>query len=261
MSLRMTSAFASVARARWIAMLAVLSVLMIVPAAPGSAAPLDTTSDDTFDTDVGMATSPVLVAFTAPWCRACRVQEPTLGQIADNRTNGVIVLALDVDDNPLTPARFGVSTLPTLMLFRNGQPVGRLVGAQTRQQIVDWLAHPTGGPVQRSTPLMVTDARFRADVLESPTPTLLVFEAGWCMPCRQMVPDLEKLASDAGGALSVGRLDVDANPHVPGALSISKLPSAILIQDGRLVAQLDGRKSEAELLSALSAYVDGLPTP
>ena len=73
-----------------------------------------------------------------------------------------------------------------------------------------------------------------------------------------MQPEVDRLAADTSGILTVGRLDVDASPHVPGALAITSLPSAVLIQDGRLVAQFDGRKSAQELKAALGVFIDGL---
>jgi thioredoxin 1 len=240
-----------------VVLLAIVSLLLLPGASVASAAPLVTTDAD-FDTQVLASATPVLVGFTADWCGPCRVQAAVLSDVADTSSGSLTVARLNVDENPLTAARFGVTSLPTVIVFKGGLAVGRAVGPRSRQQLLDLVARPAGGAERRTTPLQIVDARFRPDVLDSATPTLLVFTATWCGPCRLMLPELDRLAAETAGVLTVGWLDVDTSPHVPGALAISSLPAAVLIQDGRLVAQFDGRKSALELKAALSVYVDGL---
>jgi thioredoxin 1 len=83
-------------------------------------------SDATFEAEVVAAPQPVLVDFWAPWCAPCERIEPTLAALP------LEVVRLDVDENPLTASRYGVLTLPTVILFESGEPRASVVGARGR---------------------------------------------------------------------------------------------------------------------------------
>lgn len=103
------------------------------PTQTASAEALDhpiTLSDATFDQVVGRSDKPVLVDFWAPWCGPCRVVAPTIEQLAREFAGRAVVAKLNVDDNPRTAERFDVRGIPTLMIFKSGRLVERLVGAQ-----------------------------------------------------------------------------------------------------------------------------------
>jgi thioredoxin 1 len=86
-------------------------------------------TDASFTSDVLASPTPVLVDFWAPWCRPCHAVAPVLEQIAAEHSDGLTVAKLDVDANPLTAQRFQVASIPTMILFRGGAPVTRIVGA------------------------------------------------------------------------------------------------------------------------------------
>jgi thioredoxin 1 len=100
--------------------------------------PTDTT-DARFATDVLESDAPVVVDFHAAWCPPCRVMSPILAELAVERPD-VRFVKLDVDDNAETAVRYGVLSMPTFMVFRDGEPVLRLVGARPRRRLEQELA-------------------------------------------------------------------------------------------------------------------------
>ena len=100
---------------------------------------LDVT-DATFATEVLDSDLPVLVEFTAPWCRPCKAIEPLLSEIGREHEGGLRLARLDIDVNLGVPARYGVLSLPTVMVFAAGEPVEVLHGAQPRRRYADAVA-------------------------------------------------------------------------------------------------------------------------
>src|ERR1017187_8794237 len=95
-----------------------------------------TISDDTFDEAVGLSDIPVVVDFWAEWCGPCKVVAPILDEIASANSGKLKVAKLNVDDNPRTAQRFKVMSIPTLLLFKNGETQARIVGARSKSQIL-----------------------------------------------------------------------------------------------------------------------------
>jgi thioredoxin 1 len=89
-------------------------------------------TDETFDSDVLAAGDPVVVDFWAPWCGPCRAIHPILEQLEAETEGRVAFAKVNVDENPGAAARYGVLSLPTVMLFEGGEPKETVVGARPR---------------------------------------------------------------------------------------------------------------------------------
>ncbi|MER5933722.1 thioredoxin [Streptomyces sp. NPDC002054] len=100
------------------------------------AAGVDEVTDATFTDEVLKADLPVLVEFTADWCGPCRQLAPVLSAINAEEGDRIKVVQLDVDTNPETMAAYGVLAMPTLMVFRNGEPVKSMVGARAKRRLL-----------------------------------------------------------------------------------------------------------------------------
>src|SRR5438093_6334163 len=95
---------------------------------------LSEVTDNNFQAEVIEAEGPVLVDFWAPWCGPCRVVAPHLEELNDEQEN-LRVVKLNVDDNPQTAAQFEVMSIPTLIVFRNGQPAKKIIGALPKKRL------------------------------------------------------------------------------------------------------------------------------
>ena len=96
-------------------------------------------SDDSFESDVLKASGPVLVDFWAEWCGPCKQIAPALDQIAAEKDGAITVAKVNIDENPMTPGKYGVRGIPTLMIFKGGEPVSSKIGAMAKGKIEEWI--------------------------------------------------------------------------------------------------------------------------
>jgi thioredoxin 1 len=96
-------------------------------------------TDESFDADVLKAAGPVLVDFWAEWCGPCKQIGPALDQISEELSGKVTVAKINIDENQMTPGKYGVRGIPTMMLFKDGQMASMTVGAMPKSKILEWL--------------------------------------------------------------------------------------------------------------------------
>jgi thioredoxin 1 len=96
-------------------------------------------SDTSFEKDVLKADRPVLVDFWAEWCGPCKMIAPHLEELATELGDRIRIVKINIDENPLTPTKYGVRGIPTLMLFKNGELRATKVGALPKSKLREWV--------------------------------------------------------------------------------------------------------------------------
>ncbi len=99
-----------------------------------------TLTDATFDEEIAGSSEPVLVDFWAEWCGPCKMIAPILDEIGQEQAGKLKIAKLNVDDNPDIARRFDVMSIPTLIVFQDGQPAKRMVGAKGKGQLLQELS-------------------------------------------------------------------------------------------------------------------------
>jgi thioredoxin 1 len=91
--------------------------------------------DITFDTEVLKSDKPVLIDFWAPWCGPCRAISPLVEQLADEFGDKIKFVKCNVDENPITPGKYGIRSIPTLMFFKDGNVVDQVIGIVAKSKL------------------------------------------------------------------------------------------------------------------------------
>ena len=104
-------------------------------------------------------------------------------------------------------------------------------------------------------PVIVTDATFKAEVVESQTPVLVDFWAIWCGPCKMIAPIVDELAGELDGKLKVAKVDVDANPNISIQYGIRSIPTLLIFKNGIVVEQIVGAVQKRHLLDKVNPHI------
>lgn len=97
------------------------------------------TTDSNFTKDVLQSDRPVLVDFWAEWCGPCKAIGPALEEIAGEKQGSLSIVKLNIDENPLTPQKYNVRGIPTLLIFKNGEVIAEKMGALPKSQLESWI--------------------------------------------------------------------------------------------------------------------------
>ncbi len=97
------------------------------------------TTDSGFEADVLASDKPVLLDFWAEWCSPCKMIAPLLDEAADEYAGKLSVVKINIDENPNTPQKFGIRSIPTLMIFKDGAPQAQKLGGMSKSQLVEFL--------------------------------------------------------------------------------------------------------------------------
>jgi thioredoxin 1 len=117
-------------------------------------------------------------------------------------------------------------------------------------------SHNTEQTAAMGAAIEITDATFEADILRSPTLTILDLWAEWCMPCKRLTPILDEIATEYAGKIKITKLDVDANPRTPGLFNVTGIPTLLVFKGGKLVETLVGFMPKDRVLAKVLPHVN-----
>ncbi len=188
----------------------------------------------------------VLVDCWAPWCGPCRRMGPIIDELSTELEGKVAVGKLNTDEAPGISARFGITAIPTLLLFKNKVAIEPLVGLRPKQDILAYMAASGMGvsakkeePAEEHFAAMVTDSNFD-EFVKSKGYALVDCWAPWCKPCVRMGPIIEGLAKISQDDIAVGKLNVDENPMTSMRFNIQSIPTVLIYKNGKQVDVIVG---------------------
>jgi len=100
---------------------------------------INPTTDSKFDQDISSSNSAVIIDFWAKWCGPCKQIGPILEEISEEKKDKLKILKLNIDENPVTPQKYGVRGIPTLMLFKDGNLIDTKVGSLPKSALIVWI--------------------------------------------------------------------------------------------------------------------------
>ena len=95
--------------------------------------------EDAFENEVVNSTTPVLIDFWAEWCGPCKEISPILEEIATEMKNKIRIVKINIDENPNIPNQYGIQSIPTLIIFKKGEPIATKVGGAIKSELVTWI--------------------------------------------------------------------------------------------------------------------------
>ena len=95
--------------------------------------------DDAFESEVVNSSIPVLIDFWAEWCGPCKEIGPILEEISNEMGNKIKIIKINIDENPNTPNQYGVQSIPTLIIFKKGEPIATKVGGAIKSELLTWI--------------------------------------------------------------------------------------------------------------------------
>lgn len=237
------------------------------------------------------AGKPTLIVFETAGCEPCRSLAPALRELASTYAGRILIVQVEDAEEGALAKRFKLARIPTLVFWDTGREVARIEGAAgasaVRAHLEYLLGGPRpapasgpsvqlgGGPATQSNPpygtasrggrgasdgggpIVVTDATFQAEVLQSPQPVLVDFWAPWCGPCRMVSPVVEELGREYAGRLRVAKVNTDENPAHASRLGIQGIPTLIFFKNGREVDRVVGAAPKSAIRSHVERVLGG----
>jgi thioredoxin 1 len=186
-----------------------------------------------------------------------RPLEDAINKAARKHSGDLLIARIDVREGNGTHIKYGEPGTPALVTLDGGKKhkvksdAAGIRPGDVRAHIAHLLedkplpSKKNSSANAPTTPIVVDDKNFRAEVLKSKVPVLVDFWAAWCQPCHMIAPHVEKLAQEYGGRLKVAKMDVDRNQVMPRRYQVSSIPTLIIFEGGQPAERITGANAAA----------------
>lgn len=214
---------------------------------------------------------PLLLVWTRKDDHVSANLDKTLSLLAITFEGRALIAKINADENPKLTADYKITATPSLVFVRNGEVVGRTVGALSTEQLKPALEALVRGDALPAlaqgasaafspavagagVPLKLTDATFE-QAINSDKPVLVDFWAAWCGPCKAIAPSIDTLAKEFADKAVVAKLNVDENPRTAQRFGIQGIPALLVFKKGKVVDQVVGAQPLGVLRQTLARHV------
>ena len=224
-------------------------------------------TDMNFDQEVLQSDKPVVVDFWAPWCAPCRMLAPIFEQLANQYWDKIKFVKVNVDENPTSAIRFNIQGIPTVMIFKNWQPVQTIVGVRWPEeyqaifhQILNENEEWNNEQNQQKWNIINVSGttQFNQVINENKDKLIIAdFWAPWCGPCRMIAPVLEQIAKDFNDKVLIVKVNVDEpqNQMLAMQYQVTSIPHIELIKGWMTVNRVIGAYPYEEFKKIVEQYI------
>ncbi len=224
-------------------------------------------TDMNFDQEVLQSDKPVVVDFWAPWCAPCRMLAPIFEQLANQYSDKIKFVKVNVDENPTSAIRFNIQGIPTVMIFKNWQPVQTIVGVRWPEeyqaifhQILNENEEWNNEQNQQKWNIINVSGttQFNQVINENKDKLIIAdFWAPWCGPCRMIAPVLEQIAKDFNDKVLIVKVNVDEpqNQMLAMQYQVTSIPHIEFIKGWMTVNRVIGAYPYEEFKKIVEQYI------
>ena len=195
-----------------------------------------------------------VVDFWAPWCGPCRMIAPIIEELSSEYNGKVTIGKLNVDENPEVASKYGVRSIPTILVLKGGEILDKQVGVTSKKVLAGKIdAALAQGEDKKTGVFEFTDANFKETAIDGGKVSVVDFWAPWCGPCRMIAPIIEELSGEYDGKATIGKLNVDDNPEVAMKYGVRSIPTILVLKNGEIVDKQVGLTSKKILADKIDA--------
>ncbi len=205
-----------------------------------------TNTDESFE-DIIKSEVPVIVDFYADWCSPCKTQGPIIDELANEMGDKVRVVKINVDYEEKLTEKYGIQSIPTIIVFQKGEIVWKAVGVQDKEILKNVV-------LGKSEVTNVEDQNNIGDfsqIIQSDIPVIVDFYAEWCGPCKIQGPIIDELKAELGNKVKVVKVDVDSEVELSQKYGIQSIPTLIVFQKGEIIWKAVGVQQKENLTKVI----------